>query len=220
MGLLLLAVSTSPAADNGAGLQLISQAKMASGGSAWDRLEVMHDTGKIVLVSGQVAKYEHWSDLRSLSTRANSPEGFMIYNGQVAYQCQNAACNPPTQLDPLATKSAAYLNSFGYFFPDRFPATFQYKGGRVEGRDIYDIVEVSPTGLAAADIWINDRTHMVFRIISADGQIQVDLTDYKKVNGVMVPFTQIGEGVTVKSKKVKFERAGAVSFSLPAAHRH
>jgi hypothetical protein len=35
----------------------------------------------------------------------------------------------------------------------------------------------------------------------------------------MVPFTEVSEGVTIKSETVTFEAAGAVSFSLPRGHQ-
>jgi hypothetical protein len=90
----------------------------------------------------------------------------------------------------------------------------------VDGGVLYDIVEVSPTGLAAADIWINHHSHLIFRTVYANGRFRTDLTDYRKVSGgVMVPFTEVSDGVTIKSETVKFEAAGAVSFSLPNGHQ-
>ena len=85
MGLLLAAEHKSTASDE-QGFQIVSMVKAASGGAAWDRLEVMHDAGQIITESGQVSRYEHWSDLRTLSTRAGSGGGDMIFDGRVAYK--------------------------------------------------------------------------------------------------------------------------------------
>jgi hypothetical protein len=217
MVLLPAAESKSPASDE-QGLQIISMAKAASGGTAWDRLEIMHDVGKVILETGEVLRYEHWGDLRSLSTRAGSGAGDMIFDGRAAYKCQTVTCDSRTKLDSAEMRSAAYLICFGFFFPTRFPASFQYKGTHVDGEVLYDIVEVSPTGLPAADIWINHHSHLIFRTVYTDGRFRADLADYRKVSGVMVPFTAVSEGVTIKSESVTFEAAGAVSFSLPGAH--
>ena len=59
-------------------------------------------------------------------------------------------------------KGAAYLTTFGFFFPGRFPASFEYKGTRTEGAVTYDIVEATPAGLPEADIWIDHHTHLIF----------------------------------------------------------
>jgi hypothetical protein len=89
----------------------------------------------------------------------------------------------------------------------------------VDGGVIYDIVEVSPIGRAAADIWINHHSHLVSRTVYADGRFRTDLTDYRKVSGVMVPFTEVSDGVTMKSETVEFEATGEVSFSLPTGYQ-
>ena len=210
--------SKSPA-SNERGLEIISMAKAASGGNAWDRLEIMHDVGKAILQTGEVLRYEHWGDLRTLRTRAGSGAGDMFFDGSAAYKCQTVTCDSRTKLDSTEMRGAAYLNCFGFFFPTRFPASFQYKGTRMDGGVLYDVVEVSPTGLPAADIWINHQSHLIFRAIDTHGRFRAELTDYRKVSGVMIPFTEVSDGVTISSERVTFETAGAVSFSLPAGHQ-
>jgi hypothetical protein len=160
-----------------------------------------------------------WLGSTARETGAGSGDGDMIFDGRVAYKCYTVTCDSATRLDSVELRSAAYLNSFGFFFPTRFPASFHYKGTRVDGGVLYDIVEVFPTGLPAADIWIDHHSHVISRTVYADGRFRADLTDYRKVSGVMVPFTEVSEGVTVKSEAVKFEAAGAVSFSLPTGHQ-
>jgi hypothetical protein len=216
MSLLLAAECNSAAADE-RGLHLIAMAKAASGGAAWDRLEIMHDAGKAIRENGVTFRYEHWSDLRTLSGRAHSRAGDMIFDGRVAYECQTVTCDSMTKLDSGEIGAAAYVNAFGFFFPSRFPASFRYKETRVDGGTLYDIVEVSPTNLEALDLWVNHHSHLISRAAFAHGQ-SVRFSDYRKVSGVMVSFTQVSEGVTLKSETVKFEAVGAVSFSLPPGH--
>jgi hypothetical protein len=65
----------------------------------------MHDAGKVTLENGEVLRYEHWGDLRTLNTRADSGTGTgtgtgdMILDGRAAYKCQTVACDSPTKLD-------------------------------------------------------------------------------------------------------------------------
>lgn len=113
MTLLLAAECNSAAADE-RGLHLIAMAKAASGGAAWDRLEIVHDAGKVIRENGEVFPYEHWSDLRSLSGRAHSGAGAMIFDGHVAYKCQTVTCDSVTKLDSGEIGAAAYLKFPGF----------------------------------------------------------------------------------------------------------
>lgn len=216
MGLLLTAVCEGSASDE-QGLRIVSMAKAASGGAAWDRLEIMHDAGQMILASGEMSRYEHWGDLRNLRTRAGTGGGDMIFDGRVAYKCQTVACDSPTPLNSDFVRGGAYMTCFGFFFPGRFPASFHYEGKSTEGGLVYDIVKVTPTGIASVVLWIDRRSHLVFRLVYGDGR--TDLTDYRRVRGVLVPFTETSGEMTVKSESVTFEGDGAVGFSLPAGIR-
>jgi hypothetical protein len=112
--LLLVTESKCPASDERS-LQIISMAKAASGGTAWDSLQIMHDAGKVTLENGEVLRYEHWGDLRTLNTRAGSGTGDMILDGRAAYKCQTVTCDSPTKLAFAEIRSAAYLTCFGFF---------------------------------------------------------------------------------------------------------
>jgi hypothetical protein len=66
------------------------------------------------------------------------------------------------------------------------------------------------------EIWISRDSHLVLRLLNADGR--TDLSDYRKVNGIMIPFVEVIDGVTIKTETVKFEPADAANFSLPIVH--
>jgi hypothetical protein len=213
---LLATIATASPDQNERGRQIVAMAKAASGGKGWDSLEVMHDTGQTILKSGQVSRYEHWGDLRNLRTRAFSGTGHMVFDGHVAVYCETPGCESPKTLDHAVLMGGAYLNCFGFFFPNRFAASFDYKGTRTEGGVAFDVVEVSPAGLASVEIWISRDSHLILRLLNADGR--TDLSDYRKVNGIMIPFVEVIDGVTIKTETVKFEAANAANFSLPTLH--
>jgi hypothetical protein len=88
------------------------------------------------------------------------------------------------------------------------------------GAAAWDRIEIMhDAGQIAADIWIDHHSHLIFRIVDADGRHRMDFTNYRKVSGVLVPFTEVIDGMTVKSTTVKFEAADAVSFSLPTGRQ-
>jgi hypothetical protein len=67
-GLLLAACDRDSAVSNERNIQLMSMAKEASGGAAWDRLAIMRDAGQLMSASGEGSRYEHWCDLHTLKT--------------------------------------------------------------------------------------------------------------------------------------------------------
>jgi len=212
------ACSASPESDQ-KGAEIIAAAKTASGGSAWDTIHVWHETGHTLLPSGETSRYEHWADVPSLKTRNASIQGsssqYGIFDGETAWVSTNSNFEPRSGLDAKAMRRGAYIACFGFFFPNRFPAEFRFDGIRTDHGVAYDVVTVSPTGLDHIDVWIDPKSHRVFRVAYAEGQ--ADLSDYRTVGAVTVPFRLTTSGITVQTDSIAFERVGSVSFSLAAA---
>ncbi len=213
----LLAAVRDSEASSQKGARLVALAKAATGGKAWDEIDVWHEVGHSISSSGRASRYEHWQDFHSLAVRnvGGSELDHMIFDGHVAYGCRNPQCDPPTKFDSASMKIGAYLTSFGFFFPNRFAASFRYEGSRRERGILFDVVKVSPAGLDSVDIWIDHGTHLIFRLAYGGGQIHDDLSDYRVVGSLTVPFTTTGSGAVIKADSVQFEPAGTVSFSLP-----
>lgn len=202
------------------GLELVVQSKTATGGKAWDEIAIWHEQGEVVSPSGPPVPYEHWGDLRNLRARNTQAGGtsYMIFDGVAAYACPNPECTPPRPIDVPAMMAGQYRVSFGFFFPDRFPAIFEYEGSKDEKGVTFEVVRVSPSGLDPVDVWINRDTHRVERVVYADGRNVTHLSDYRKVGSVEIPFAATENGVTVRARAVAFEPAAAVAFSLPGAN--
>src|SRR5215469_146030 len=85
------------------GAEIIAAAKMATGGNAWDAIQIWHETGHTVSPSGKATRYEHWADLRSLKTRNASVQEsevhYSIFDGQAAYESSNPNFDPRSELD-------------------------------------------------------------------------------------------------------------------------
>ena len=197
------------------GSDIIALAKAASGGEAWDRIEIWHETGTVSSDAGP-SQYEHWTDLRSLATRngAASAPAYMMFDGRVAYQCANMECNPMTDAESAAIKSGEYVAGFGFFFPDRFPAEVHSGGTRHGNGSKFDVVEVSPVGFDSIELWIDHDTHYISRIVYGRGQFRTDFSDYRRViGGVTVPFVGVDGQSVLKTETVRLEIAGAISFS-------
>jgi len=197
---------------------IIERAKAATGGKAWDQIAIWHEVGEVTSATGEKSRYEHWQNFHSLATRniGGGEMDHMIFDGHEAYGCPNPACDPPRPLDATLLKGGAYQVGYGFFFPDRFPASFQYEGSRVDHGVHYDVVKVSPTNLDPFEIWIDSTTHLIYRLADPSRRFQWDLSDYRRVGSVTVPFTEVSSGATVHTESITFEPAGSVSFSLSA----
>ena len=87
-------------------------------------------------------------------------------------------------------KSDAYLTLGGYYWPDRFPATFTSVGGGTSNAKRYDVVRGSPEGGEPTDLWLDQRTHRLGRITLRSGSeaASADVLAERRVDGVVVGF--------------------------------
>jgi len=200
------------------GAQVIAQAKAAMGGDAWNQIRIWYERGQTHSPGGESSEYEHWGDLHTLSVRNNHPSrpNYMVFDGNAAYRCADADCSSRTPLNGVAFKTGAYLSGYGFFFPDRFPASFEYRGTRRDGGVLYDVVRVMPTGSDVVEIWVDPTTHYISRFMQ--GSERTDLSDYRTVGAVRVPFVNQVPGMTIQVSTVRFDPpdADTIEFTPPA----
>ena len=217
--LLTVGACSSSAGSNEGGIQVIAAAKSAMGGSAWDDIQIWHETGRTISPSGEVTRYEHWSDFQSLKTRNQSirvsEAQYSIFDGHSAYISANANFKPRSELDANMMREGAYLACFGFFFPRRFSATFMLTGTRIDRGTRYDVVRVSPDGLEATDIWINHESHLIFRMDYGQGQFHTEFSNYRKVGAVTMPFVLKDSSIEARTESITFEPTGSTSFTMP-----
>ncbi|GGI67049.1 hypothetical protein GCM10007973_00180 [Polymorphobacter multimanifer] len=172
---------------------IVAAAKLATGGAAWDKLqgcieEGTHDDGAV--------SYRTRFSLRDYGMRIDSERSgqqrSMGFNGKVRWQ-STADGKVDIVSDPAAIKEATltnYLSINGFFFPDRFPATFKYLRSAEEGGKSFDVVEISPKGGRALEVWFNGRSHLIGRVVDTYGSpaVRVEASDYRKVDGLTVAY--------------------------------
>jgi hypothetical protein len=221
--LLVSAVACSDSQESALkGAEIMTAAKTATGGGAWDAIHVWHETGHALLPAGEATRYEHWADLPSLKTRNASVQGtewhYSIFDGEAAYESTSRDFEPRSALDVKSMRAGAYVACFGFFFPNRFPASFRFDGTRIERGVPYDVVAVSPTGLDSIDVWVDQNSHYIYKVVYAGGQYETDFSDYRTVGAVTVPFLSLDNGSRIQTDSIAFEPAGSTSFALPAEH--
>ena len=208
---------------------IIAAAKLATGGAAWDKPqgcfeEGTHGDGAIV--------YRTRFSLNDYGMRIDSERGgnkrAMGFNGKVRWQ---AAADGKVDIrsDPASLEEGIvtnYVSISGFFFPDRFPATFNYLRAASEaGRD-FDVIEITPEGGRALEVWFDGRTHLIQRVVDTHGSpaVRVEASDYRRIDGLMVAYKLdvFGpDGAISDHGSVTSFRCGAISGSIfepPVAH--
>ena len=101
----------------------------------------------------------------------------------------------PRQL--AGTKLSGYLDVQGYFFPDRFPATFTLM--RRDHGAAYDVISVAPEGIVAVELWFDrKRSHLLGRLTGQLGSNAIlgDLTSYQTIGGLPMIRTALQTMIT------------------------
>ena len=137
---------------------LIALCKTASGGAALDRPVAFHEQGTFER-DGVRGAYDEFGDLRTLRTvgihhfadheDAGGFDGKQVWrrgaDGVVRH------INDPGVL--AAARLGAYVTIGGYFYPNRFPAVFKYRGRQIVDDTPFDVVSVTHHQAATASIF-------------------------------------------------------------------
>jgi hypothetical protein len=186
-------VSTS-AHNKAAPAGLLTEMKAACGGSAWDRAQAWHERSTAEIPGMPLFENEVWHDLHSLKSAMVSKAGGRVmratgYNGTVAW-LRGPDGQVRTSDDPARLRQQrrdAYLSSFGWFFPDRFPAAFKLMGEADYEGAKYLVLNIAPNDADAFDLWIDPQSRLVRRIVA--GEESADLADYRSFHGVCTATT-------------------------------
>lgn len=186
--------ATMPEAER-EGARLMALMKTASGGAALDGPAGFHETGTAVR-DGMPATYETWGDLRSLKSASKQSMGGMTmssgFDGKVSWSVgpDGARRLDETAEGLMGARLGTYLTIGGYFYSDRFPASFAYSGTQMANGQSYDVVTVTPAGAAPVDLWLDRESHLLKRVSGMDGATPFsgDVTRYEEVDGAMIGY--------------------------------
>jgi hypothetical protein len=168
---------------------ILRQAKAAAGGAAWDAKTGSYEEG----VHGAV-RYKTWLDYRTYRMRSESEHdgvrSTVGFNGKISWRVGpdgkvTVKDDPDTLREAITT---AYASNAGYFWPDRFPATFRYVREARAGGRTFDVIEVAPKGGRAFEVWFDRRTHLLGRIVDQKGTppVWVEIKPPRRVGDVTV----------------------------------
>lgn len=176
---------------------VLSRAFAATGGTGWYLLRGWRETGQ---QNGRA--YEAWIDpLRyGLRSEVREPGGLRIYgfNGQAVWGVgPDGEITAVKDHDTLAkARTEAFFAANGFFFRGRFDGHGEHLGVRQFGGRAYDVLRVQPGGGEPRELWFDQRTHLLRRIVDRTGKRAeaLQVSDYRKVGPVLIPFKIAPEG--------------------------
>lgn len=173
---------------------VVAAAKRATGGAAWDRPQGCYEEG--TRANGDVV-YKTWMDLRQYGMRVESRRGAatraMGFNGRTSWQTDSAG-KTSVRKDRDSLREAvvtAYLSNNGFFYPRRFPAALKYLGVSAHGGRRFDVIEITPAGGRAFDVWFDRETHLIGRVVdkNAAQPVTVEAGDYRRAGKFTIAFS-------------------------------
>lgn len=213
VALALTSCALSPTPEQ-QGAQLMAQLKEASGGAKLNELSTFHSIGTHVRNGTIDGTYESWGDYRTMRyaitetfAGVTTAGGFDGTQGWSIGPDGKARTTAPSESSP-GDKLNLYLNTQAYYWPDRFPAAFVYRGRENADGTSFDVVTVTPKGAQSFDLWLDPATHRIARLTGSNGRATF--------TGVVASYRQI-DGVWIMSEALQTMQAGTMTQTETAS---
>ncbi|MGA7966931.1 MAG: aspartyl protease family protein [Gammaproteobacteria bacterium] len=196
---LLMPAAALAAAPPPSATRILAQSKAASGGDAWNRVYTLRVVGDIETggLSGTATELADLRTGRSVSHYDLGPvSGAQGFDGTVGWSVSPDGEVAPADSPPGKQSSAtgAYQTARAWWFPQRWPAKITRAGIHKDGGSTYEVLDITPRGGRAFELWINAATHLIARTVEGTGQAGVHQTtyysDYRTVEGIKLAFHQ------------------------------
>jgi len=140
--------------------EILTKAKQATGGDAWDAIHTTYSKGKLT-TSGLAGPAESWED--NLTGRyvekyqlgpASGADGV---DGKLVWS-QDSSGEPRGEGGENARQGAAdeaYRNAMAYWYPQRWPAQIECSGQKQEQGKTFQGLRITPQGGRPFDLWMS-----------------------------------------------------------------
>jgi len=194
----------------------------ATGGSAWQRFEECDSAGTVT-VSEKTGTIRYIENLRSGGNRAdieisalegkraNGTDPMQNWRQDAAGDIQLSSPDEPVSIDDR------YLTSHAYWRPDFGGAAVTLLAAQTQGPATWDGLRFKVPGGKGFTLWINRETGLLDRV---EGSITKQLSDYRSVNGVMLPFVEKkpadkGDLTVTYTSRTLREHLDSAAFAIP-----
>jgi len=200
---------------------IIERFYAVAGGQAWQRFEECDSTGAITLRQ-KTGALSYWEDLRGGANRSQVEIDALDLkeaNGDEPDQSWHQDASGDIQLGPDNPDKVddRYLTRRGYWEANFGGATVRVLAPHTEGSAIWDRLQFKVPGGRGFTLWLSRATGLLDRI---EAETTKQLGDYRRVNGVMLPFFEkkhAGEDELriVYTSRILRERIDAAAFAIP-----
>lgn len=174
--------------------RLLNEVKKATGGTAWDRLETLRQRGEIT--GPARGTYDYLIQMKRVLSIQTQARGAWIetfgWNGKSAWASDGSGQVRSENSDESIADAIgrSYRSAYAFYWPARWDASREYVGERQDVGRTMDVIKVTPKGGAPFELWIDRGQHRIVRQVELTGRQKKTsiLSDFQKVNGVMLPF--------------------------------
>ncbi len=204
--------------------RVLAEARVASGGRAWDRVKSLR-IRYAVRVDGRSGTIDDLEDVATgrfvtrevlpAHTSADGFDGVSVWTrgrSGVSYALGDEDAR-------LGAVDDSYRVERGWWYPERTPSSTEDVGSRRDGTGVFNLIRITPEGGRPFTLWMNRKTHLIDRYVErvAERLETTRFADYRRVGGVLLPFVVRTDyetrTITSVSVNVGFAQ---VAFSLPA----
>ena len=202
--------------------EIMGSVRLATGGNAWSQSSERESEGAFE-VEGHTGSFHSVENLRTGENvrRVQIPDaGVNQSRGTTVAQSWQREDAGDIQLQPGTTPSQIdelYLTSHGYWRPNFGGAQVKVLEPATEGVATWDRLQFRVPNGNGFTLWINRSTHLIERIV---GDPIVYLSDYRPVQGVLLPFSlhiDVGgqQQIITLTRQTLSERLDAKGFAIP-----
>ncbi len=203
--------------------EILATMRQAAGGDAWVKVSALHFATTIT-TGTETIRAERWEDVAAgrYRERAEQPtyvsqEGF---DGVTAWrQRRSGIAYSLGDLDAVRVAAdESFRVSRAWWFPERHPATIALAGVRSLAGRSCDVLEITPEGGRPFQAWIDRETHLLARTDEqqAEDRVVIDYSDYRRVQGVMIPFkVRSGDGTNSDFDEVETVQSLDINPAFP-----
>ena len=177
---------------------LLDAAKKATGGAAWDKVSTLEEKDEVI-AGGLTGGAESWNDLTSLGSAAyywlGPATGGSGWDGHQSWTTDSSGeVRVETSQEALSQAlQDAYRGGYGFFFPGRFPATYENVGMHSAEEKSFPAIKVSPKGTDPFEVWFDPAKHWIVREVQLTGDHPHSFlfSDYRPTGPLLLPYQVI-----------------------------
>lgn len=185
-----VALSAALAAAQPAPKELLERAKQATGGPAWDRVKALRYETRLEQ-GGKAVRRESWVSLEPARyvLVEHKPGGDARSGFDGVFAWREARGMIGLEPDQREARTAAYMKSYSYLFPERWPAELSYLGTRTfQGRAV-EALRIVPEGGSPVELELDRESGEPLREVypRANGAASVAYGDRRETAGLRLP---------------------------------